>query len=527
MRALHRLALVPLLALCAACSPTVSDPPAATDDSGSGVSTGRAASADSASAGPASSTPVVPPYAASTSPQPALQGATAPPDFTALVERIGPAVVNVTTSRTQRVAAMPGTARGVPDPLQDFLRRFMPPGAGANGAPTPEFRSRGVGSGFVIDSTGHVLTNAHVVAGADEVTVRLANSKQEHQARVVGSDPQTDVALLKVDAADLPVAPIGDSSRLRAGEWVAAIGSPFGFANTITAGIVSATERSLPDETYVPFIQTDVALNPGNSGGPLLNTRGEVVGINSQIYSRTGGYMGVSFAIPIAAAMDIAQQLRTDGKVTRGRLGVTIQDVSTQLAKSFRLEPARGALVNSVDPDGPAAAAGLQPGDVLLRFDNKVIGEGGDLSRLVAQTKPGRTVDVEVWRDGTARTLKATVGTAPAPRTEAMARGAQPDASAAGRGNAGRLGLTVSELPQPARRALGVDYGLVVEDVRAPNADAALEQGDVIVAVNNRRFDSVEAFNREVAKAEPGSTVAVLVRRGEASVFVPLTVGAS
>ncbi|MCW7541753.1 DegQ family serine endoprotease [Aquabacterium sp. A7-Y] len=456
-----------------------------------------------------------------TSPQVPVTAAVPPPDFTALVERVGPAVVNVTTSGTGGAPA--GAAPPVPpdDPLFDFFRRFMPPDPG--GAEPQEFRSRGVGSGFIIDAQGLVLTNAHVVAGADEVTVRLADNKREYRAKVVGNDPQTDVALLKVDAPQLPAAPLGDSTRLKAGEWVAAIGSPFGFANTITAGIVSATERTLPDETYVPFIQTDVAVNPGNSGGPLLNTRGEVVGINSQIYSRTGGYMGVSFAIPIAVAMDIAQQLRTDGHVTRGRLGVGIQEVTSQLAQSFKLKDARGALVTTVEPDGPADKAGIAAGDVILRFAGQEVADATALPRLVAQTKPGTTVDVEVWRGGASRTLKATVGAAPVPQE---AKRTLPS-SQPGQQSSGRLGLMVSELPPAGRRALGVDYGLVVDGVRGPNADAPLQQGDVIVAVNSQRFKSLEEFNRHLAQAAPGDTVALLVRRGDASLYVPVTVADS
>ncbi|MET0209224.1 MAG: Do family serine endopeptidase [Burkholderiaceae bacterium] len=442
---------------------------------------------------------------------------TAPPDFTALVERVGPAVVNVTTTGS-RNAADDAVAQGPDDPLFEFFRRFMEPSGAREAQRGP--RSGGVGSGFIIDAQGHVLTNAHVVAGADKVTVRLPGSKREHRARVVGSDPQTDVALLKVEATGLPVATVGDSSKLKAGEWVAAIGSPFGFANTVTAGVVSATERTLPDETYVPFIQTDVAVNPGNSGGPLLNTRGEVVGINSQIYSRTGGYMGVSFAIPIAVAMDVAQQLRTEGRVTRGRLGVGIQEVSSQLAESFKLKEPRGALVTSVEPGSPAAKAGLAPGDVILRFGDKDLAQATDLPRLLAQAKPGTEVDIAVWRDGAGRTVKTTVGAAQAHRE---AERAAPQGGP-GQQKSGQLGLLVRELPPAARRALGVDYGLVVEGVQAHNADVPLQPGDVIVGINHQRFKSLEDFNRHIEKANPGDTVALLVRRGEASLYVPVTV---
>ncbi len=439
--------------------------------------------------------------------------ATAVPDFTALVDKVGPAVVNVTASRTVGVASRMG---GVPgDPLAEFFRRFMPPdGSG------PQLRSRGVGSGFVIDKEGYILTNAHVVEGADEVTVRLADSKGEHKARVVGVDPQTDVALLKVEAKGLSVAPISTAKGVRAGEWVAAIGSPFGFANTITAGIVSATERSLPEETLVPFIQTDVAVNPGNSGGPLLNMNGEVVGINSAIYSGTGGYMGVSFAIPVDVAMDIARQLRTEGKVTRGRIGVAIQEVSPELAKSFRMPEPRGALVTTVEKGGPAQRAGMAVGDVITRFGGQEVASAEDLPRVVARAKPGTEIDVEVWRNGERRTVKMTVGQL---ETQAAARPEQAP-SASPQSSAGRLGLLVSELAPAGRKALGVDYGLVVEGVQGPNADAPLQQGDVIVAINNQRFRSLEEFNRRLADAQPGSNVALLVRRGEESLFVPMMV---
>ncbi|WP_157267594.1 DegQ family serine endoprotease [Azohydromonas aeria] len=435
-------------------------------------------------------------------------------DFTALVRKVGPAVVNVTT--VQRATARPGQALPPGDPMSEFFRRFMPPHQ------QPQQPSQGIGSGFIIDAEGHVLTNAHVVADADEVTVRLADSKREFKARVVGTDAQTDVALLKLDARNLPVAPIGQSAQLQPGEWVAAIGSPFGFANTITAGIVSATQRSLPDETYVPFIQTDVAVNPGNSGGPLLNMRGEVVGINSQIYSRSGGYMGISFAIPIDMAMDIAQQLRTSGRVTRGRLGIGIQEVSEPLAQSFKLDSARGALVTAVEPNSPAAKAGLAPGDVVLAFAGQPVPDATALPRLVAGTKPGTNAAIEVWRNGASTTLQATVAEAPNPRVAAAAPAAQGNPS---RPSSVQLGMAVSELPAAGRRALGVNYGLVVEELQPGTARAGLQRGDVIVAVNGQGFGSLEEFQRRVAQAPAGGSVALLVRRGEASLFVPVPVG--
>jgi serine protease Do len=441
------------------------------------------------------------------------------PDFTPLVDKVGPAVVNVTTSRSLSGSArMPG-APG--DPLFEFFRRFMPPEGGGEGEGGERgFQSRGVGSGFIIDAQGHILTNAHLVADADEVMVRLANSKEEFKAQVVGVDPQTDVALLKVDKQGLPVAPIRTSGQLKAGEWVAAIGSPFGFSNTITAGIVSATERSLPDENFVPFIQTDVAVNPGNSGGPLLNMNGEVVGINSQIYSRTGGYMGVSFAIPIDVAMDVAAQLRTHGRVSRGRLGVGIQEMTEQLAESFKLDKARGAVITTVEPDSPAQKAGMAVGDIITRFNGKEVAEATDLPRMVGETKPGTDVDVELWRGGKSQTVKLKIGELESPLAQRASPVSAPDNK-----SAGLLGLAVSELPPAGRRALGVDYGLVVEGVEGVNADAPLQRGDVIVAVNNQRFGSMQEFQKQVEQAKPGSTVALLVRRGDDIAYVPVTVG--
>ncbi len=474
-----------------------------------GAASGAAAAPPAGSATPSGSAPA-------TLPAPGLRGLGAP-DFTALVARVGPSVVNVTT--TQLVRPTPAAGPRADDPLSEFFRRFGVPQQGEGGGGL----RRGVGSGFVVDTAGHVLTNAHVVADADEVLVRLADSKREYKAKVVGSDRQTDVALLKVDAPGLPAAPLGDSSRLAAGEWVAAIGSPFGFANTITAGIVSATERALPDETYVPFIQTDVAVNPGNSGGPLLDLRGEVVGINSQIYSRTGGYMGVSFAIPINVVMDIAQQLRTEGRVRRGRLGIGIQEMSSELAESFGLKEPRGAIVTSVEPDSPAAKAGLAAGDVVLGIDGKAIEGATDLPRLVASHKPGTSVTLDVARGGERRSVAATLAEAPAPPSQSP-RAKAPDERGGHKGMS-RLGIAVSELPPAGRRALGVDYGLVVEGVEGDNADSPLRRGDVIVGVGAERFRSLDEFNRRVREARAGSRVALLVRRGEATLYVPVTVG--
>ena len=380
-----------------------------------------------------------------------------------------------------------------------------------------------MGSGFILSADGYILTNAHVVAGFDDVNVRLADVKREFKAKVVGIDKRTDVALLKVDAKDLPTVKLGSSSRIEPGQWVAAIGSPFGFANTITAGIVSATGRALPDESFVPFIQTDVAVNPGNSGGPLINLSGEVVGINSMIYSRTGGYMGVSFAIPIEVALDVAKQLESSGKVTRGRLGIGVQPMTKELAKSFHLSEPAGAVVVNVEKGSPAERAGLRPGDVILAFNGKKIEDSNELPRLVAAAKPGEKAAIEVSRGGRSERLSATVGEFPAEQTAAAASREKAPKEAA---NA--LGLQVQELPPEGRKALGVDYGLVVADVvGGPAARSPIQPGDVILAVNQEKFSSLEEFRKLVAKHKKGDSVALLVRRGEAALYVPLEVGAA
>ena len=327
------------------------------------------------------------------------------PDFTELVEKQGPAVVNISTTQSAR-----GNGRGAQslpfdenDPMYEFFRRFVPRQPGMPGFGQPrEFESRSLGSGFIVSPDGYILTNAHVVESAEEILIRLTD-KREFKARVIGADKRTDVALIKIEATALPAVRLGDPSVLKVGEWVIAIGSPFGFDNSVTAGIVSAKGRSLPQENYVPFIQTDVAVNPGNSGGPLFNMKGEVVGINSQIYSRSGGFMGISFAIPIDVAMDVQTQLRATGKVSRGRIGVVIQDLTKDLAESFGLSKTQGAVVNAVEKGGPAEKAGIEPGDVILKFDGKAITGSGDLPRMVGATRPGARVTVQVWRKGTTK----------------------------------------------------------------------------------------------------------------------------
>jgi serine protease Do len=435
------------------------------------------------------------------------------PDFTALMKQQGPAVVNVITKReaTKGPRGQQGQQGQAPDdPVLEFFRRFIPdlPERGGPG--------QGLGSGFIISQDGYILTNAHVVAGDGEVTVRLADAKREFKAKVIGADERTDVALIKVEAKGLPTVKLGKSSALQPGEWVAAIGSPFGFENTITAGIVSATGRSLPAETYVPFIQTDVAVNPGNSGGPLINLAGEVVGVNSMIYSQTGGYMGVSFAIPIEVALEVTKQLRSEGKVTRGRLGVRIQPMTKELAQSFKLEEPNGALIASVEPGSPADKAGLKPGDVVLAFNGQAIDDPNKLPRLVAATKPGSSATLKIWRSGKAEEVKFTAAELVAegkPAKPAPDKGAKPN----------RLGLVVSELPPAQRRALGIDYGLVVESADASRTP--LRPGDVIVGVGRESFKSIEEFNRLISEQKQGDTVALLVRRGEATVYVPVEVG--
>jgi serine protease Do len=447
------------------------------------------------------------PAAQASAPQdPAASRHAALPDFSALVKKAGPAVVNVIT-RTKPGAQPPALGQ-VPEEFRDFFRRFMPE------MPPPGAR-QGMGSGFIISAEGLVLTNAHVVANAERVTVRLADAKREFEAKVVGADPRTDVAVLKLEASGLPVLELGDSASVSPGDWVAAIGSPFGFANTITGGIVSAVGRSLPGEAYVPFIQTDVAVNPGNSGGPLLTLDGKVVGINSMIYSGTGGYMGVSFAIPIEIALDVAKELQASGKVTRGRIGVAAQPLTRELAQAFGLKEARGALVASVDEDGPAAKAGVQPGDVVTRYNGKPVEDMNDLPRLVAASKPGENATLTVWRDGREQQLKVTPGELPPERVAQAAPGGKGEST-------GRLGVAVSELPAAERKSLGVDYAVVVREVQKPGVP--LRPGDVIVAVNRSRFGSLQEF-RSLIDRQKGERVALLVRRGEGTIYVPVEVG--
>jgi serine protease Do len=441
------------------------------------------------------------------------------PDFTRLVEEQGAAVVNISTTQAARRAAVPQIPNMEDDEVLEFFRRFIPrqqPGPG----PRPE--SRSLGSGFIISADGYILTNAHVIDSADEINVKLTD-KREYKAKVIGADKRTDVALIKIEAAGLPSVRLGDPARLKVGEWVVAIGSPFGFESTVTAGIVSAKGRSLPQENFVPFIQTDVAINPGNSGGPLFNMRGEVVGVNSQIYSRTGGFMGLSFAIPIDVALDIQKQLRDKGRVSRGRIGVVIQEVNRDLALSFGLDRPRGALVNSVEKGSPADKAGIEATDIITRFDGKAVESSSDLPRIVGATRPGASAQVEVWRKGAARTLSLTVGELQEERVAARdaPRERKPAELAAN-----RLGIVVSELSAEQKKDLRLGQGLVVVDVR-PDARADVRRGDVILKMvhngQHTELKTSEQFNRLLAGLDKTAVITLQVRRGENTAFVTVT----
>lgn len=434
------------------------------------------------------------------------------PDFSQLVDQYGPAVVNITvTSQTKTTA----DTEGVPglgdngnddtDPFGQFFRHFR--------TPVPrDTPTHGEGSGFIVRADGIVLTNAHVVEDAQQVIVKLTD-KREFTAKVLGSDKPSDVAVLKVEAKNLPTVRLGHDSSIRVGQWVVAIGAPFGFDNSVTAGIVSAKQRALPAGGYVPFIQTDVPINPGNSGGPLFNLQGEVVGINSQIYSGTGGYQGLSFAIPIDVAMDVIRQIETRGRVAHGKLGVTIQNVDQTLAEAFGLGAPRGALVTSVDESGPAAHAGLKDGDVILAVDGKQIADGTDLPVIIAQSEPGSTAHLRVWRDRSERSIDIQLGDLNAVRVAANSHGAE----------RGRLGLAVRPLTPEERDEANVKEGLIVEGANGAAADAGIQPGDIVIAANGTPVKSADELRRMVARAD--RHIALLVQRGEARVYVPITLG--
>jgi serine protease Do len=442
------------------------------------------------------------------------------PDFTDLAEKQGPTVVNISVTQVMQGNDSPFAGMQDDEAFGELFRRFGLPMPGVPHGQTPpqEFKSQSLGSGFIISSEGYILTNAHVVNAADEVIVKLSD-KREFKAKIIGSDRRTDVALLKIDASGLPKVSIGDPSQLKVGEWVAAIGSPFGLENTMTAGIVSAKGRALPQENFVPFIQTDVAINPGNSGGPLFNLKGEVVGINSQIYSRSGGSMGLSFSIPIDVAIDISNQLKSSGKIARGWLGIAIQEINKDLADSFGMKNTNGALVAGVEKGSPADKSGLEAGDVILKFDGKTITSSSDLPRVVAAVKPGKTVSADVLRKGNVKTLSVIVGEAPADKEEVVA------SKGANKPEFNRIGLILRDLTVQQKKKLNGKSGLMVVDAQGVAAQAGIRRGDVVLGLNNAEVQSLEQFNKQLAATPNGKTVAVLVQRGDNTLYVPIKVG--
>lgn len=455
--------------------------------------------------------------------QPAVAQVRGLPDFTELVEQVGPSVVNIRTVEKSRGAAVPGGGQ-MDEEMQEFFRRFfgqplpgVPRQAPRPNQPQEEERERprGVGSGFILTSDGYVMTNAHVVDGADEVLVTLPD-KREFKARIVGTDKRTDVAVVKIEATGLPAVKVGDVSRLKVGEWVMAIGSPFGLENTVTAGIVSAKQRDTGD--YLPFIQTDVAINPGNSGGPLINMRGEVVGINSQIYSRSGGFMGISFAIPMDEAIRVSDQLRSTGSVSRGRIGVQIDQVTKDVAESIGLGKPQGALVRSVESGSPADKAGVEAGDIITKFDGKAIDKATDLPRMVGNTKPGSKSALTVFRRGGFKELSVVIGELEAdkPVAKAPEKEVKPKASPA----AQSIGLAVSDLTDARKKELKIKGGVKVDAATDAAARAGIREGDVIVAIGNTEVSSMKEFEAAVAKVDRSKPVPVLLRRGELATYL-------
>lgn len=441
------------------------------------------------------------------------------PDFSRITERYGPAVVNISVTGTTKVSNGWPMAQGDEDvfpndPFFEFFRRFQQGPRPGDGKGEQEVPTRGQGSGFIVSADGIILTNAHVVRDAKEVTVKLTD-RREYRAKVLGADPKTDIAVLRIDASKLPVVALGKTSELKVGEWVLAIGSPFGFENTVTAGVVSAKGRSLPDDSTVPFIQTDVAVNPGNSGGPLFNTRGEVVGINSQIYSRSGGYQGVSFAIPIDIVEKVKNQIVATGKAEHARLGVSMQEVNQSLADSFKLDKPVGALVSSVHKGSPADKAGVQPGDVIRQVNGETIVSLGDLSMLIGLAKPGDSVKLDIWRQGAAMTLTARLDSAGEKTGQVTNQKEAP--------SQGKLGLALRPLQPEEKREAGVDSGLLVQQASGPSALAGVEAGDVLLSINGVPVKNIEQVRATVAKAE--KSVALLIQRGDNKIFVPVNLG--
>ncbi len=441
------------------------------------------------------------------------------PDFTDLYEKNGPAVVSIdVTQRSKRGrGGMPELSED--DPLYEFFRRFgqVPPRRGQEREP----EAQSVGSGFIIGADGHVITNAHVVDGADEVTVKLSD-KREFKAKVIGADKRTDVALLKIEAKDLPKVTIGDPEKLRVGEWVVAIGKPFGLENTMTAGIVSAKGRDLPQENLVPFIQTDVAINPGNSGGPLFNMRGEVVGINSLIFSRTGGYMGLAFAIPIDVAMNTVNQIKEKGRVTRGRIGVQIQAVSKEEAEAFGLGTPRGALVNGVERDGPAAKAGVEVGDIIVRADGRDVKSSSELPRIISVIRPGTKIALTVWRKGAPKEVSVTVAEL---KEEAITQPRRGGPAQKEKAKPNRMGLVLSDLTDEQKKEADLKAGVLVEDI-APTVRGSIQPGDLIIAIVSggviTEARSAAQVNDLLAKVEKGGSVTLQLKRGEQQFFSTL-----
>lgn len=434
------------------------------------------------------------------------------PDFTRLVETQGRTVVNISTTQTVKTSANPFGDELGNDLFSEFFRRFNPPGQ------PREQQQSSLGSGFLISTDGYIMTNAHVVAKADEITVSTTD-KREFKARLIGADSRTDVAVLKIDGHSLPAVTLGNPGQLKVGEWVAAIGSPFGFDNSVTAGIVSAKGRQLPGDAYVPFIQTDVAVNPGNSGGPLFNLDGQVVGINSQIYSRSGGFMGISFAIPIDVAMQVAEQLKSRGKVSRAVIGVSVQELSRELAASFGLARPNGALINGVEPGGPADKAGIKSGDIVLQVGGKPVDNWGDLARLIGNARPGQPLTLDLWRNKANRSVTVIPNEMTDPN-ERQARARQPNAQPP----LARLNMTLSELSPAQQRALRVPYGLLVQRVQGLAARAGVQPGDVIVGVNNIALTSADQLREQVAAAKSGDTLALRLIRDGNTLFVAVPV---
>lgn len=442
------------------------------------------------------------------------------PDFTELVKQAAPGVVNISTTRQVERRAMPfGGPQGqeIPEIFRHFFGDQLPFGPN-QGAPGGSEERHSLGSGFIVNEDGYILTNAHVVDGADEIVVRL-NDRRELKAKLVGADTKTDVALLKVEANDLPTLNIGDSNQLQVGEWVAAIGSPFGFDHSVTSGIVSAIDRTLPSDAYVPFIQTDVAINPGNSGGPLFNLDGEVVGINSQIFTRSGGFMGLSFAIPINVAMDIADQLRSEGRVSRGWLGVVIQPVSRDLAESFGLEGAKGALIAEVAPNTPAADAGLKAGDIILSVNGQEVDRSTTLPRLIGRVNPGSDAELEILRDGKNITKPVTVGDWPE-ETQAAASGSERDPQS-------RLGISVAPLEKGQLERLNLEAGVRVVQVDPSGiaASAGVRAGDIIVSLDQQDINSPEELAKVIRQVDGNRAVPLRLYRDGRSLFVALRLG--